>query len=1066
MKKILLLSSVFLLSMAIAMPSIAQERTVSGRVIAQDDRSPIPGANVVLKGTTNGTTTDANGSYTLTIPSNGGSLVFSFIGLQTTEIAIGERTTVDIELRLDVTQLNEVVVTGYGTQNRRDLTGSIASISGKEISSMPVQSFDQALQGRAAGVQITTPNGVLNNPPVIRIRGVNSLNLSSFPLVVVDGIPTFSGDNSANGAANNPLSNINPADIESMEVLKDASASAIYGSRAAAGVILITTKKGTKGKSKLSIDSWAGWTRPTNLIKLLNGAEYTSLKNEGVRNLNDNVLVRTGTLGTNVEGFQPSLDANGNIIDTNWYDEVYQTGASYSNTISYSGATENTNYYLSVGHTKQEGMLKTNEFERTSARVNIDQKVTSRVSIGTSLGYSNGFNFGPQSGSLPGSAFATAGAGRLPLVLPPITAPFNPDGTFSVNPAVGAAGGGIGSWNIRNPSTGVPLAINFPNPALILPLNRQSSESTQIQGSVYANFEILKGLNFRTTYGIDNTSFEDITFFTPLGGDGWVNIGSATNNYRTNKRWNWQNTLQYDKKIGENHSLSVLVGAEEQYTQIQRWGANRTLIADPFFTSFQGNFVNIAVANNLQTENYLVSYLSRVNYDFKKKYFASFNFRRDGYSAWANKYGNFYGASLGYTISEEAFWTSSPLLSNINFLKIKASYGEVGNSSGIGDFASLQTYGSGLYGTNSTLFYSQAGNNALTWETSKKTDIGLVFGVLNDRIQGEVSYYNNVVDGLILDVQQAPSKGIPNNVIPANVGEMVNRGIELSLKFNALTSTNGLNWTISANFTTLTNEVTKLAVEGQRIGSATSGLETANFSTVGKSVGSILAVNSLGVNPLNGQRIIQKADGTVAQYNHGSAGTGWTDRATGLPTTAPNQLADGQFFNALPTYYGGFDNTFRYKNFDLGIFLQFSGGNYIYNGTKAGLRDQRFWNNEAGVLNRWTSENTNGTVPRLVFSDNVSNGSALVMSENVEKGDFLRLRNLSFGYTIPGSVLQKIRASNARIYVQAQNLFTITDYSGFDPEIASNGNSNAGSSVDRNSIGQAQTFTVGINLGF
>jgi hypothetical protein len=231
-------------------------------------------------------------------------------------------------------------------------------------------------------------------------------------------------------------------------------------------------------------------------------------------------------------------------------------------------------------------------------------------------------------------------------------------------------------------------------------------------------------------------------------------------------------------------------------------------------------------------------------------------------------------------------------------------------------------------------------------------------------------------------------------------------------------------------------------------------------------VGSILAVNSLGVNPLNGQRIIQKADGTVAQYNHGSAGTGWTDRATGLPTTAPNQLADGQFFNALPTYYGGFDNTFSYKNFDLGIFLQFSGGNYIYNGTKAGLRDQRFWNNEAGVLNRWTSENTNGTVPRLVFSDNVSNGSALVMSENVEKGDFLRLRNLSFGYTIPGSVLQKIRASNARIYVQAQNLFTITDYSGFDPEIASNGNSNAGSSVDRNSIGQAQTFTVGINLGF
>jgi TonB-linked SusC/RagA family outer membrane protein len=1081
MRKNLLIKWVPLLLLISSM-AWAQERTITGRVTSADDGSTLPGVNVIIKGTTSGTVTDSDGKYSIAVPTSGGSLIFSFIGLKTFEIAVGDRTVVDIQLGLDVTQLSEIVVVGYGTQSKRELTGSIASVGGKEISSLPVQSFDQALQGRAAGVQITTPNGVLNNPPVIRIRGVNSINLSSFPLVVIDGIPTFTGNNSANNETpNNPLSNINPADIESVEVLKDASAGAIYGSRAAAGVILITTKKGAKGRSKVTLDSWAGLTEATNLIDVLNADQYVSLKNEGVRNLNANVLAATGTPGTNVEGFQPSVDASGRPIDTDWYKSVYQTGFSYSNTLSFSGATEKTNYYLSVGNTKQEGLLKTNTFERTSIRVNLDHKVIDKLTVGLNAGFTNGFNGGAVTGSTPGSAFATSGLGRLPLVLPPITAPFEVDGSYSVNRVFNAdgtpaaAGGGIGSWAILNPNTGTRLNMNFPNPDLLLAFNTFTSESSQLQGSVYANIEIIKGLNFRTTYGVDNTSFEDLSYANPRGGDGWLTIGSASNIYRTNKRWNWQNTLQFDRKFLDNHSFSLLLGAEEQGTKIERWGANRTTQTDLFFTSFQGNFTNIVPSGNVQTENYLVSYFGRLNYDYKKKYFLSANLRRDGYSAWANKYGDFYGLSAGYAITEEDFWKNNSFLSSINFLKIKASYGEVGNSNGIADFASLQTYNSGLYANVGTLFYAQAGNSLLTWETSKKTDVGITFGILQDRIQGEVSYYSNLIDGLILDVQQAPSKGIPFNptitnvgTISTNVGAMVNSGIELSLKFNAVRTTD-FSWTVSGNYTTLSNEVTKLAAEGERIGSATSGLETANFTTVGKSAGSILAVVAQGVNPLNGRRVIRKADGTLVQYSHLSGGTGWTFVDTGLAvpsTEVPTQLADGQYFNALPTWYGGFDNTFSYKNFDLGVFLQFSGGNYIYNGTKAGLRDQRFWNNHTDVLNRWTPENTSGSIPRLVYADNVSNGSALVMSENVEKGDFLRLRNVSLGYSLPASVLKRVKLNTARFYVQAQNLFTVTNYTGFDPEVASNGNNNTASSVDRNSVGQAKTYTVGVNLSF
>ncbi|GAA4386013.1 TonB-dependent receptor [Hymenobacter koreensis] len=1072
MRKALLFGPAALI--ALVSPDLqAQNRTVTGRVVGTDG-SGLPGVTVVVKGSSQGTSTDTEGRYSLSVPESSGVLVFSFVGYDTKEVAIGNQSSVNTTLGAKTTGLDEVVVVGYGTQTRRDLTGSVSSISGTQIATKPVQSFDQALQGQAPGVNITTPNGVLNNPPVIRIRGVNSITLSSQPLFVIDGIPAFSGNSSAVGSVpNNPLGNVNPNDIESIEVLKDASATAIYGSRAAGGVILVTTKKGKLGQSRISLDSWAGVSEPVRLYDILNAEQYIDIKNESVRNLNAN-RAALGQPATNVEGFRPTLDGNGNPVDTRWYDYVYRTGFATSNTLNFSGGTDKTNYYTSVGYTKQSGMLERNEFKRMSARLNVDHKVYKNFSVGARVGYSNSRNEAPNSGSVADGAFGTAGLGRLPLVLPPNIPARNPDGTYNIS------GAGIGPGANINP-TGVnnaPLLPGYYNPLVDLENNYFTSDGSEIQGSLYANWEPIRGLNLRTTYGINNISFEDKSFFTPIAGDGFSLGGQSVNYYRTNKRWNWQNTAQYDRTVGENHNISLLVGGEQQYTQIDRWGANRTAIADAFLSGFQGLHTNIAAAGNFQGENYLLSYFTRLNYDFGKKYLASVNFRRDGYSAWAEKWGNFYGASVGYIISEEEFWKNTGFLAPVNFLKFTGSYGEVGNSQGVDDFGSLFTYENNFYGELATLYFSSPGSRQLTWETSKKTDVGASFGLFDDRVQGDLSYYRNDVDGLILRVPQAPSKGIPgtgaapgdvanvnNNSFLANVGSMRNTGIELNLTVRAF-QRDDFKWTISGNFTTLKNEVLTLASEGQRIGTATSGLETVNFTQVGRSVGEILAVPSLGVNPANGRRMLQKADGTVVQYDH--LGKGWTTVDGDRPTSAPNQLVDGQYYGpTLPTFYGGFDNSFQYKGFDLGIFLQYSGGNYIYNGTKAGLHDMRFWNNEVDILERWTESNReNAKWPRVVYGDNVSNGSALVMSSNVEKGDFIRLRNVSLGYTLKPTFLGRFNMSSARVYAQVQNAALLTKYSGIDPEISTNGASNTGAGVDRNSVGQARTYTVGFNIAF
>jgi len=1071
MKRILLLCSVF--TFALLGEAWAQERTITGKVTSAEDNSSLPGVNVSVKGTTNGTTTSANGTYQLSVPTDA-TLVFSFIGLLTQEVEVGTRTTVDVRLRADQKQLNEVVVVGYGTQQKRDITGSVTQIKGTDVSSLPVQSFEQGLQGRAAGVSITTPNGVLGNPPIIRIRGVNSISSSSQPLIIIDNLPISNEANVIGFTVSNALSDLNPSDIESYEILKDASATAIYGSRAANGVILITTKKGKKGKPSVNIDSWVGITEPFRKFDVLNAEEYVQMKNEGYKNWVEggNSLVNNRTVQ---QGIARLDTIGGKIVDTDWNDVVFRRGLQQNYAINVSGATDQTSYLFSAGYTNQQGMLRANSFRRYTTRVNIEHKIIDRLTVGANVQYANSVGQSPNSGVT--AAFNTSGLGRIPLVQPPNVPVYNEDGSYNIDVVNNRLGVGNNA-----PST---LGLNFPNPQPELDLNKSTNETNRIFGNIFLDLRLLEGLNLRTTYGLDNLNVEGFQFQSPVHGDGFAAAGLVNNILFKNRLFNWQNTLNFTRKFNQLN-LTTLLGTEWQETTSDGWGGSRQGVADNFFNTFQGTFfTNNPPVGNLQTKNGLLSYFARVNLSLADKYLLSANVRRDGFSALAagNKWGNFWGASAGWRLSEENFikgleWDF------LSDFKIRGSIGTVGNTFLPTNFGSLALYNGGLYGTvGGTFTYGQAASAQLRWESNTKLDLGVDAAFFNNRLQLEFAYYRNDLSDLVLFNPEPPSKGIPGsppgalpfipgNAILANVAKMKNSGIELTINTTNI-DRGGFVWTTGFNISTLRNEVQQLDANNNDINTTTGGLEQTNITRVGESIGSLYAVPWVRVNPANGRAVFRNRNGAEVQYNHAApAASRWTyvsDNSV-APSPAGDRVMAG---TTLPKWFGGLNNTFKYKNFDLNIFLQFSGGNKIYNGTKAGLLDQRMWNNSTEVLQRWTTPGQVTTVPRVVYGDNFSNGSAFAITRNIESGDFLRFRNIVLAYNFRDlPFIQKAGLNNVRLYAQVQNAFIITKYTGSDPEVSTNGaaqgfqTSNLAPGVDRNSTPQARTYTLGINVIF
>ncbi len=1043
MKRILMLFSLLLLTGTLV---IAQTVQITGTVTSSEDGLPVPGVSVIVKGTTLGALTGIDGRYVLSVPANSQTLMFSFIGFRTQEVVIAGKTKIDVTLQQDVFKVDEVVVVAYGTQQKRDLTGSVASVKGDAIKNTPVQSFDQALQGKAAGVAITLPNGVLNNPPIIRIRGYNSISGSSFPLVVVDGVPIATG-NFGITASTNALSDINPSDIASMDILKDASATALYGSRAANGVILITTKHGAGGKTKVTYDGYVGLTEPYHVFKVMNAAQYIDEKN----------AARINMLGPNASLITQLTDANGNPISTNWADKVYRTGFQHNHAITISGSTALTNYFLSVGYSDQQGIVRSNNFTRKNARLNIDHKVNNYLKIGANIGYTNGYNTSPQ----VGADYATAASARLAFVIPPVLPVYNNDGTLNIYQA------GIGG-------EGEPFGnLGYPNPVVVLKENKFTSETDRLLTTLYASITPFKGLELKTQYGIDDLTSETTFYYSPINGDGQSLNGDVGGQIRKFRRWNWSNTANYTTILAEKYNIGLLAGVEEQRTLDNASSYEKYNVNDPFFKTYQGSWTNVAMGGGSMGENYYISYFGRANFNFNKKYFIEGSVRRDGLSGLAagKKYGTFFGASAMWNASNEKF-VEDAIGSIFSDVRLKASYGKVGNSSAVGDFSSLFLYGSGLYATAPTLAFSQAGNADLKWETSDKYDAGISFSLLKDRIQAEINYYYNNINGLVLSVPQSPSKGIPGGTIPANVGSMYNTGAEISITSYNISKPN-FSWTSTFNFSTLKNRVTALAPGVTEIFGYTGGLEITNKTVVGKPVGGLFVVETRGVDPQTGRRIfVNNAGKEVEFYYEKSGDARWQYKDGSGNAPAISQSSDGKIMGSgIPSIYGGLDNNLAYKNFDFSLGLTYALGFELYNGSKAGLRDQRWWNNSVEVAQTyWKQPGDITDIAKPFWGDNISNGhNSLPQSSCIENGDYMKVRNISIGYTIK-KLPSVTNIESIRIYFQAFNLHTFTNYTGSDPEVSSvlesDANRNLAPGTDRNSAPQARTYTMGLSINF
>lgn len=977
------------------------------------------------------------------------TLRVSFVGMQTQEVAI--KPNVRVILKSDAEQLDEVVVVAYGTQKASTLTASVSSVRANALKDVPSASFDQMLQGRASGMSVTTPSAGVGQAPVVHIRGVNSITSGTSPLYVVDGVPIQSGDMAAGIGNANALADINPADILSIDVLKDAAAAALYGSRAANGVVLITTKNGNQGKVTVTYDGFVGFSNKTKFIDMMNAREYVDFKNMAVRNIYGTDLA--ADLGETPSQYGDKLfnlmtDSKGNIIDSQWSDAVFQNGFTQGQTVAINGGTEKVQYYVSANYNTQKGIVKGDDYRRLGGKANVTAKATNWLKLGVNANVSSS-ETSQTDAARNGSNFSVGGFPRLALVNAPNIPIYNEDGT----PYYEAQGIGYG------PNT---IFSTFSNPAALLSIgNNTNVDVTRIIASFFGEVNPVKGLVLKTQYSMDHSRIENSRFWSPLHGDG-VNAGGYVFNVATkNNIWTWTNTATYDFEISKHH-FNLLAGIEATETNYSYWYGERSGLTDDKFTNFAGPFSNADAGGDI-SNNSMVSYFGRINYDYASKYILSLNYRRDGFSALSknNRWGNFGGVSAAWRVSEETFF--EPLKSVVDDFKIKGSYGVVGNTN-IADYASKSFYSSYYYGSNGTYGLSQIADPNLKWESSAKYDIGFSAQLLN-RISIDFDYYYTKSSDLILEVPQAPSKGIPGNVITTNAGKMENKGIELTISADIFREKD-FKWNTSFNITTTKNKVLALANGVDNIiGWDDSQLESNNITVVGKSIGQLYLYPTGGVDKETGLRVFYSPTGERLLFDY-TSDAGW-NHEDGTPYEG--ELNPVMCGNTLPTWYGGWNNNFEYKGFDLSIFFQFSGGNKIYNGTKATVSDMRYWNNSKDVLNNyWTPERKNATYPIPIYGDNISNGSAYSISDWVEKGDYLRLKNVSLGYTFDTKKWAKsIGISKLRLYAQIQNLFVITGYSGMDPEVLTNTtNTTLAPGTDKNTLPQARTYTFGVNLSF
>jgi len=983
-----------------------QQRTITGTVTGAEDGEPIVGATVTVKGTSVGTATDIDGKYQISA-APGSVLEFRFVGMGTTEVTVGTSNVIDVILEYELLGVNEVVVTGYGTAIKRTVSGAITKVDTKGLAETPTVSFESAIQGKTAGVFIEQASGKLGESVKMRIRGSSSVSADNQPLYVVDGVPiTASNLSNVNNQPTSPLADLAMSDVESIQVLKDASAAAIYGSRASNGVVIITTKKGQRGATKFNVDYTTGISEPSHLVEWLNADQYLELFNEAMDNVSDEF--------GNVWGWLPKEDIWNMFVprwdegyDADWQKEAFQKGSVNRINVSATGGTENTTYYAGLSYDNTVGILRGNSMTKLSGRLNLDQKAGERLTFGLQMNLIRTEMDRVENDN----AFATP----LQLVAQaPVTPVYDPE-TGELNTETIYYNGLISLRDAFN--------------------NQVAFRSL---ANAHVAYNILKDLTFRSEFGTDIIDQREKNFWGRLT-IGAGPAGEAQNRSVRVVNYNWENYLTYAKKF-DIHNVNVVAGIS--YQESKTTGSD--IQGKGFPTDDFHNIENAAEATDFASWDYghsFLSYFGRANYTLKDRYLFTLSGRVDGSSRFGvdNRYGFFPAASTGWIITQEDFMAG--IKNILSYLKLRASYGFTGNS-GIPDYAHLALYTGENYAGRNALQPTQLQSRELGWENTAQTDLGLDFGFFRNRLTGEIDLYYKKTTDLLLYRTLPATSGFTG--VWSNVGELENKGLEFALRSNNLVGT--FKWTTDFNISFNRNKI--IDINGPEI--TPNGI---NYVIEGQPIGVFKLRKYAGVDPDNGDAIYYlnaTSDGTTNDYN----------LAEEIIAGSPN-----------PDFTGGLNNYMEYKGVDLNILLSFVYGNEVFNGGGRYQSAAADWfdNQTVDQMNRWQNPGDISDVPQARLGEgNGTNNSSRYLSD----ASYLRVRNVNLGYNFPVSLVNKIMLSSLRVYIGVQNLYILTKYKGWDPEVNYTGtdrstqNANIIQGYDFYTAPQARTYTLGINLTF
>ena len=968
----------------------AQDRTISGTV-TDDGGLPLPGVNVLEQGTTNGTQTDFDGNYTITVGQDG-VLVFSFIGMLSQNITLDNQTTVNVTLKEDVASLDEVVVVAYGTQTKESLTGSVGVVKSETFEQAPVSTFEQALRGSTAGLQASAVDGAPGGNTQVRIRGIGSISASSEPLYVIDGIPVQNGSigtNDNDGTSTNVMSSINPNDIESISVLKDAASTAIYGSRGANGVILVTTKSGKSGKPKITLKALTGFNSQAynNILRPINAAQYTELYLEGYVNLGDTPAEAQARFDNT---FQQLIDpSTGQPTDTNWLDAITRTGITQSYDLSGSGGTDNLKYFFSGAYFDQENYIIGSGFNRLSARSNIEFKATDWLTVSNNISVSN----------TTSSTFFDGGSFNNPfknsLELSPLIPIRDEEGRFNGEHASYFPLGGA------NPVGSLSGADLFEN------------KTFRVIDNFAVSVNPIKNLTLRSQLNFDLLSLNESQFQNPRFGGGRNSGGIGFEANTTLKTYVATQTADYNFMLGTKHNFNILGGFEAQETISESFTASGTQFPNESLTTLNSASAEFAVSG-AKSEFTFVSYFSRVNYNYDGKYLLSASLRRDGSSRFGadNRYGTFYSVGGSWVATKESFLEDATFL---NLLKVRSSYGVTGNAA-IGNFPSQGLYVFGQdYDGSPGGSPSQIANPDLTWESQQNFNVGVDFGLFS-RFNGTVEYFERTSSDLILNVPITPTSGFSS--LTQNFGEMKNSGLEITMDADIISNEN-FTWSLGFNTTFLSNEITELTDD------FTDG---AYRREEGQDFQSFFLFNWAGVNQENGE-------------------PQWFTDAT--KTTITNDISEAERFidddkSATPDFFGGFNTLLSYKNLSLSANFIYSSGNYIFDARARGtLGDGRLTPRSTANFifdNRWQPGSTDALVPQFIWGGRNGSNEAN-QTRWLYDGSFIRLRDITASYNFPEQITSQLHLNSIRLFVRGTNILTWVkeDILYIDPEQGING---------------------------